>query len=396
MADFSSLKEVTMKVDADGLIEFTQRLIQTPSPSRQERGISAIYADELEILGFDKVIVDSMDNVTGILKGDSPDIRVLFNGHLDHAEPGDMESPYSGEIVNGKPYGTDGPIIWGRGAVDMKGAIAAMAYAGKAIKDAGIKLRKSIAVTAVVREEEARGEGVKFLLKDSGIKADMSVSGEATGLDICLGHRGKLEYTITTQGKTAHAAMPELGVNAIFKMNDFISEVRKTYNLPTHPMLGDCTYTIIECGAEPGRLTPITPDKCWIAFDRRYLPSESSESVQKEIEAIFSMLQQRDPEFSATIVNDKDFPPFYCDEGEEAVGLMRQACTNVMSNETELRSWRFGVDGTFLHAAGMPCVGLGPGIESFAHTPQDHIPVDQLIAACEIYANLIMLAAGKR
>jgi len=385
-----------MKADADGLIAFAQRLIQTPSPSRQEADVAAVYAEELEAVGFDEIRVDSMSNVTGILRGDSPDIRVLFNGHLDHAEPGEMDSPYSAEIIDGAPYGTTGRVIRGRGAVDMKGAIAAMAYAGKAIKDAGIKLHASIAVTAVVREEEARGEGIKFLIEDSSIKADMSVSGEATGLDICLGHRGKLEYTITTYGKTSHAAMPELGVNAIYKMNDFISEVRKTYRPPTHPMLGDCTYTIIDCGAEPGRLTPITPDKCWIAFDRRYLPAESSESIRKEIEEIFKTLKQRDPQFEATIVADKEFPPFYCDEREAAVDLMRKACKNVVGKDAKRRSWRFGVDGTFLHAAGMPCVGLGPGIESFAHTPLDHIPIDQLITACEIYAQMIGLAAGKQ
>jgi succinyl-diaminopimelate desuccinylase len=349
----------------------------------------------LESLGFDEVTVDSKWNVTGILKGESPDLRIIFNGHLDHAEPGEMESPYSGEIIDGDRFGHSGPVIWGRGAVDMKGAIAAMAYAGKAVKDAGIKLEKSIAITAVVREEEARGEGIKFLLEKSGIKADMSVSGEASNLDICLGHRGKLEYTVTTHGKTSHGAMPELGVNAIYKMNDFISEVRKSYRTPTHPMLGDCTYTILDTGAAPGRLTPITPDKCWIAFDRRYLPSESAKSVQEEIEAIFSKLKERDPEFSADIALEKNFPPFCCEEKEEIVSLMNQARLEVMGDEKKPRSWRFGVDGTFLHAAGMPCVGLGPGDEKFAHTPQDHVPVDHLTKACEIYARLIELAAGK-
>jgi len=384
-----------MTIDRESLVAFAQRLIRTPSPSGQEAEVSAIYAKELEAVGFDEVSVDSMGNVTGILAADSPDLRVLFNGHLDHAEPGEMQSPYSGEIVSGEPYGTSGPVIWGRGAVDMKGAIAAMAYAGKAVKDAGIKLRKSVAVTAVVREEEARGEGIKFLLDDSGLRADMSVSCEPSGLDICLGHRGKLEYTITTYGKTAHGAMPELGVNAIYKMNDFISELRESYHLPTHPVLGNCTHTILETGASPGRLTPITPDCCWIAFDRRYLPTESAESVQTEIEAIFKTLSERDPEFDASIVNDKDFPPFFCDEREEVVQLMRRARKEVLGNDKKPRSWRFGVDGTFIHAAGMPCVGIGPGIETFAHTPQDHLPVDQLIAACEIYAQFIALAAGK-
>jgi succinyl-diaminopimelate desuccinylase len=382
-----------MIIDEDALVAFTQRLVQTPSPSRQEKEVSRIYAEELEAIGFDEVRVDSMWNITGILSGESPELRVLFNGHLDHAEPGEMESPYSGEIIDGKPFGTEGPVIWGRGAVDMKGAIAAMAYAGKAIKDAGVKLKKSIAVTAVVREEEARGEGVKFLLDDSGISADMSVSGEATGLDICLGHRGKLEYTVTIYGKTAHAAMPELGINAIFKMNDFISELRRNYHPPTHPVLGECTYTIIDAGAAPGRLTPITPDQCWVAFDRRYLPTESAASVQSEVEDIFRTLEAKDPEFKATIANDKDFPPFLCEEHEDVVRIMRQARKEVVGADTKPRSWRFGVDGTFLHARGMPCVGLGPGIESYAHTPQDHIPIDQLIASCEIYARFIQVAA---
>lgn len=383
-----------MMIDKDGLVAFTQRLIQIPSPSRQEQEISRVYAEELESAGFDEIRVDSMWNVTGILKGDNPDIRVIFNGHLDHAEPGEMESPYSGEIIDGAPFGTKGQVIWGRGAVDMKGAIAAMTYAGKAIKDSGIRLKKSIAVTAVVREEEARGEGIKFLLDDSGIRADMSVSGEATGLDICLGHRGKLEYTITTYGNTAHAAMPELGVNAIFKMNDFISELRRDYHPPTHPILGDCTYTIIDAGAAPGRLTPITPDRCWIAFDRRYLPTESAESIKSEIEDIFRLLEEKDPKFKATITQDKDFPPFLCEEHEDVVHLMRQARKEVLGDDKKPRSWRFGVDGTFLHARGMPCVGLGPGIESFAHTPQDHVPIDQLISACEIYAHFIKRAAA--
>jgi len=381
-------------IDKDALVEFTQRLVRIPSPSRQEAEISRIYAEELRSIGFDEVRVDAMGNVTGILRGDSPHIRVLFNGHLDHAEAGEMESPHSGEIIGGEPYGSHSPVIWGRGAVDMKGAIAAMAYAGKAIKDAGIRLKKSIVVTAVVREEEARGEGIKFLLDDSGVRADMSVSGEASGLDICLGHRGKLEYTVTTYGKTAHGSMPELGINAIYKMNDFISELRRSYRPPVHPVLGECTYTILETGASPGRLTPITPDKCWIAFDRRYLPSESEESVRMEIEKIFGALEERDPEFKATISNDKNFPPFLCDEREEVVRLMRRAREEVLGTDKAPRTWRFGVDGTFLHARGMPCVGLGPGIETFAHTPHDHVPIDQLVSACEIYARFITLAAG--
>ena len=151
--------------------------------------------------------------------------------------------------------------------------------------------------------------------------------------------------------------------------------------------------TVLDLRGLPPR-TPITPDRCWIALDRRYLPSESAESVKAGIEDIFDVLGNRDPDFRASIVEDKDFPPFLCDEREEVVSLMRRARKKVLGDDKKPRAWRFGVDGTFLHARGMPCVGLGPGIEAFAHTPHDHVPVDQLISACEVYAEFMRLAAA--
>lgn len=73
---------------------------------------------------------------------------------------------------------------------------------------------------------------------------------------------------------------------------------------------------------------------------------------------------------------------------------MSRARKKVLGDNRKPRTWRFGVDGTFINARGMPCVGLGPGIDSFAHAPQDHIPIDQLISACGIYAEFIVAAAG--
>jgi putative selenium metabolism hydrolase len=379
-----------VKIDSKNLIAFARKLIQIPSPSGQEKEIAQAVAQEMRRVGFDRVKTDSLANVLGTLKGKSPHARLLLNGHIDHAEAGSMKNAHSGKIIM-----RDGRrVIWGRGACDMKGAVAAMVYAGKAVKESGVKLKTSALVTAVSLEEEGRGEGIKRLLGKEKIKADMAISGEATNLQVNLGHRGKLEFDVLVKGKTTHGSTPSLGINAIFQMKKFIDKLETAYRLPVDPFFGDCTVTAIDITASPGRLTPIVPDRCNLVVDRRYLPSESSESVKKELEALIAQLKKADPRFEAEVTLAKDFPPYYCDPKEEVVNLLQGARKKVLGEDGKFQAWRFGVDGSFIHRAGIPCAGLGPGNEDLAHTPEDYVPVDDIIQSAKIYAQLILDACG--
>ena len=380
------------KIDEDGLIEFTQRLIQTPSLSMQEEDAANLTAKKMREIGFDEVAMDPIHNVVGHIYGDDPEPELIFNGHMDHVPPGDMPAPYSGRITGGSKYGVKGRVIEGRGACDMKGALASMIYGVKALKDSGVRLNKTFVMTAVAREEMAMGEGILRLLERGGLKGKMAVSGEATRLQTHLGHRGKLEFTVRVKGKTAHASNPSRGINAVYKMCDFIKDMRKHYELPSHPMLGDCTFTVIDIVSGPGRLGPITPDWCEIALDRRYLPEETAASVQKEIEALIVERRKKDPDFNATVEMVKDFPPLYCSEEERIVAIIRKAREAVLGDRGKFSVWKFGVDGTFIQRAGIPCAGFGPGDERFAHTPEDHIPIVDLISSCEVYAEIIRRA----
>ena len=380
------------KIDEDGLIDFTRKLIQTPSLSMQEEDAASLVAKKMRKIGFDAVEIDPIHNVIGTIYGDDPEPELIFNGHMDHVLPGDMPEPYSGKITDGSKYGVKGPVIEGRGACDMKGAVASMIYGAKALKDSGVRLNKTFIMTAVVREEMAKGEGILRLLEHGGLKGKMAVSGEATRLQSHLGHRGKLEFTLGVKGKTAHASNPSRGVNAVYKMCDFIGDMRKNYKLPFHPMLGDCTFTVIDIVSGPGRLGPITPDWCEIALDRRYLPEETAASVQKEIEALIDKRGKKDPDFKATVELVKDFPPLYCPEDEHIVEIIQKAREVVLGERGDLSTWKFGVDGTFIQRAGIPCAGFGPGDERFAHTPEDHVPIADLVASCEVYAEIIRSA----
>ena len=381
--------DLSAALDRDRLIGFAQKLVRTPSLSMEEEAVSRVIAREMEDLGYDDVQIDSLHNVVGIIKASGGGPRLLFNGHSDHAGVGDMEDPFSGKIIDGAAFGREGPVIYGRGAVDMKGAVAAMVQAGGTIKRLGLKLKGDVLVTAVAREEMAYGEGIRALLQ-AGISADFAISGEASRLNVMVGHRGKFECGVTTLGRTSHGGFPQGGINAIFKMNRFLTALQEEYPLPEHPFLGRATVTCLDINASPGALTPIVPDRCTAVIDRRFLPDETEESLLAGLRAVCDRLATRDADFQAEVKTRKWFPAMFTEPASPIVQATLEARRKVMGSPGEIAAWYFGVDGTFLNQAGIPCVGFGPGNEYLAHTPNDVAPIEDLFTSCQVYAQLMV------
>lgn len=382
------MPDIAAAVDGESIAEFTRRLIQTPSLSREEQAVADLVEARMRELGYDQVHRDQMHNVVGVLEGSGGGPSLMFNGHLDHAGVGDMQRPFAGQVVDGAPYGYSGPVIYGRGASDMKAGVAAIVEAGGVVKRLGLPLKGRVVVTCVVREEMARGEGMKAVLQ-AGFTADFAVNAEATNLRVYVGHRGKAELAVTTLGKTTHAANPAGGVNAILKMTHLLAALEQSYPLPGHPFLGDATWTVLDIQSWPGALSPIVPDRCRAVIDRRFLPGESREELLAGFQARVDELAESDPEFQAEVELLKWFPAMYTPPENPVVQAMLRARAKVLGQEGEVGSWYFGVDGTFLNQAGIPCVGFGPGDEYLAHTPHDVVPLDHLAPACQAYVQLI-------
>ncbi len=382
------MPDISAAVDPAEIAAFTQELIQTPSLSREEQAVAELVERRMRQLGYDEVHRDAMHNVVGVLKGAGGGVSLLFNGHIDHAGVGEMRRPFSGARMDGAEFGYNGPVIYGRGASDMKAGVAAMVLAGGAVKRLGLPLKGDVLVTCVVREEMARGEGVKAVL-EQGFTADYAVNGEATNLGVYVGHRGKAEFRVTTFGKTTHAGNPAGGVNAIVKMTRFLAALEQDYPLPRHKFLGDATWTVLDIQASPGALTPIVPDRCQAVIDRRFLPGESQEDLLAGFRAVIADLAAADAEFRAEVEPLKWFPAMFTPPDSPVVQAMLGARRKVLGQEGEVGSWYFGVDGTFLNQAGIPCVGFGPGDEYLAHTPRDVVPVSHLAPACQVYVQLI-------
>jgi succinyl-diaminopimelate desuccinylase len=380
-------------VDAAALLDFTRRIIRIPSISLEEQAVSEAIAAEMTRLGFDTVETDAMHNVVGRLRGQGGGPTLLVNGHMDHAAEGDMVAPHDAAIIDGRPYGHDGPVVHGRGACDNKGGVASMLYAAAAVRASGRPLRGDCLVTVSAREEMAKGEGINCLLQ-SGLTADMAISVEATNLGVYVGHRGKAEFAVETRGRTSHAGLPQAGVNAILHMNKVLSALVAGYEMPTHPILGRASWTVIDIAAWPGRLTPIVPDRCEIVVDRRFFPEESTESLIGGIQAVLDRVAHDTPDFHAAVTPLKRFPAHLTDPGGPVVTALRRARERELGSAGTLGTWYFGGEGAFLEQAGIPCVGFGPGDEHLAHTPNDVVPVSHLEDAAKVLAGCIVDICG--
>jgi putative selenium metabolism hydrolase len=368
----ASMPQTSLERD---LIGFAQELVSTPSLPGEERAVSELVAGKLSQLGYRDVSVDEVGNVVGYFGAGAP--RLMFNGHLDHVPPAGMEDPYGAALVDGE--------LHGRGSLDMKAAVAAAAYAVTLVDR---RLGGSYVFTADVREEVDGPEGIQALL-GRGLSADYGVSGEATSLDIALGHRGKVQFDVTVVGRSSHAATPGEGANAVFLAVPFLLALeREAKRLPSDPLLGPATLTVTGISSAPAGGVAVVPARCTIRVDRRYVRDETPEACRAAIEDLVARVAaEHDTRATVELVNV--YPLMATSPDEPIVAAARAAVEAATGRRPALKAWRFGVNATFMNAAGIPSVGLGPGDERLAHTPDERVPVAQVLQACRAYALLI-------
>lgn len=379
---------------AADVIRFATELISTPSLSGDEEAVATLVLSELRRLGFDPVFADEVGNVVGVLKGAGTGPAVLFCSHMDTAEPGDPElwerSPY--EVAQ-----IDGALV-GLGASDSKGALAAQVYGAALLKELGVPLAGDVIVAGVVMAERAEGFGIAHLFDQTlpahGLKPDFVVMGDPTGLDVFLGQRGRLELEVTTIGRTSHASAPWLGVNAAYKMVPVIAGVHELAStLPSHPFLERSTISLTNLACTPARYS-IIPDRCIASLDRRYLPSESLDTIIMQVQSLINRVAAKDPEFKGEakvrMVQEtaytgvtKEVPklltPFVTSEKHplvaKAVGALE-----ALGHTPHFDKWYFSTEGGYVASVvGLPTIGYAPGEEKVSHTPYDRVRIDHLM-----------------
>ena len=371
------------------ICDFLSDMINIPSTSCHEKEVAYRIVEEMERLGYDDVRIDGLGNVIGRI-GDG--FRSLaFDGHIDTVDVGNRElwqfDPYDARIENG--------YIRGRGSVDQKGAVASMVYAGKIMKELSLSHDFKIYFTATVMEEDCDGLCWQYLIEKEKLAPDYVVITEPTNLGVYLGQRGRMEMTVSISGLSAHASAPERGINAIYEMMSIVQQIEKlNESLKVDPSLGKGSIAVTQIKSNSPSLCAI-PDWCSIHLDRRLTWGESKESALAEIEALISnqnakieLLQYNEKSYTGLSYPTEKFYPTWKLETDHI--LIRAAIANyenLFNSTPRVDKWTFSTNGVAICGMkGIPCVGFGPGDEAMAHAPNEKIPIEHLVKACEFYA----------
>jgi acetylornithine deacetylase/succinyl-diaminopimelate desuccinylase family protein len=383
----------------ENCIDFLQQLIAIPSPSYEEKQVAEFLKDKMTEFGFSTAKADALGDVMGVIKGRGGGRSFLLNGHIDHVPVGEMVDPYSGKLMDGAEFGDIGEVIYGRAACDMKAAVAAMVLAGRALVEQGIKLKGDCKVAAVSLEEVG-GMGTKSTIVDSQFLADVVLIGEATNMELSLGHRGSMKYDVIVHGRSCHASAPERGINALYKALKMITKIKDELapSLPVHPVYGKASLVITQIEVSP-KASNVVPEECKFVIDCRNHPDFTDYHLYEALKKIITELKVDDPEFDATvipgnIINERKFSGFYTDPKTNPVVAEAVDAITEAYRMPEKKIWTFATDGRIYAHLGIPVIGFGPGEEKYAHTQMDHIRVDDFLDTIKVYAWLACRICG--
>jgi len=383
------------------MIEFLRDLIRIPSLPTNEAEVAERIQEEMRRVGFSTVFTDRIGNIVGhIGTGRGP--KLLYDAHMDTVGIGNSScwthDPFGAEISNG--------ILYGRGAADMKGAIAAMIYGVKALLGSGIEIAGDLYIACVVQEEPCEGMAVRVLIEEEGIRPDYVLLGEPTNLQLARGHRGRIELRVTTLGRSCHAASPERGENAIYAASRIIVGIELLApQLNNDSFLGKGSIAVTGIESIAGSRNAI-PDACVLYVDRRLTGGETEVKAITEIKRIIARenvtAQVEISEYQATSYTGyrcrakSSFPYWAIPENAPLVQQAVRAVEQSLGFRPEVGRWDFSTDGVYTAGiAGIPTVGFGPGDERYAHTADEQVPLDNVMAAAKVYAQLAANLIGK-
>lgn len=378
----------------DRLVSFCSRLIQTRSMPGEEGEIARVVQGEMRGLRYDDVWQDSVGNVIGVLRGTAGGPSVMFNTHLDHVSAGDERGwpfpPFEGRVHDG--------AVWGRGAMDIKGPTASQVYGAALLRAAGLSPAGDVYVVGAV-QEEVGGLGSIELART--IPTDSAVIGEATNNELRRGHRGRIELIVRIEGRSCHASMPERGINPHYSLAGFLSGLQAVQPVE-NAFLGRETFapTLISTDQTSSN---VVPGELRLHIDWRTVPEQGPEAIRSELQRVLDAalvdgatgsVEVKEEHLRTYTGEERDvpaaFPSFVLEEDHPVLRSASEALKTAFGRDVPVGRWEFATDGGHLMAAGVPCIGFGPGDETLAHTNQERVSIEQLRDAALGYGALAL------
>jgi acetylornithine deacetylase len=352
------------------------------SPDLYEHRVTAYLEEFFRGLGVPserQPVAPQRENIVARFEAPGARRTLVFEAHQDTVPTDNMTiDPFGARVEGGRLYG--------RGACDIKGGMTSMLAAfARLVRE---KPRGACnVVMACSVDEEHTFLGVQETVK-RGLKADMAVVAEPTGLRIVKAHKGLCRWKVTAPGRSCHSSTPELGQNAIYRMayllhyiEEYAGELRASRS---DPLLGPPTLSVGRI--EGGTSVNTVPDRCVIEVDRRLIPGEAAE--QAHLDFVKWLKENANPPFAADYgqlwINCPALSP---DRNGELVTTLGQ-CIDAVTGKHEVIAVPYGTDASTLAAAGIPSVVFGPGDIARAHTCDEWVPLDEVERAAEVLYRL--------
>jgi succinyl-diaminopimelate desuccinylase len=365
------------------------KLVQQPSPQtsmlESEPQVLALIRDvikpELEQASL-RPVIDAVGNLILHIKGRTRTDRLILVGYAMNAAPSTMPNPYSGEIVDGAPYKLNGECVWGRGACEQKGSLAAMLAAIRFIGAGKIELPSDLYLIVSTAGETGRHDSLAYVLDHDRVEADWCIIDGPPQIQLC--NKGRIDILVIVRGKQSHSSRPWEGVNAIdgaMKVLDKLKPLMPHPEAKTHGSLGKVSLATNAIESFP-KATHTIQSECRIMFDRRLLPGDDPKrAVQQMIEAI-GKIEPYEIE-----VQPKDFMyPSEVGKDAEVVRALEHGVRTVLNYEPQYTFSTAANDTGLFNYRGIQAINYGSRDIRFQHTDHDLVSLNDVFNAAKVFA----------
>jgi succinyl-diaminopimelate desuccinylase len=392
MMDAGTAKKLIEKnLSYDEVKRLTVKLVRHASPQTElleaEPQVLALVNDvikpELEQLGL-KPAIDRMGNLILHLKGRTRNERLMLVGYAMCAAPSTMQNPYSGEIVDGAPYKLGGECVWGRGACEQKGSLAAMMGALKFIGASKVELPSDLYFVVSTAGETGRHDSLAFVLDHGSVEADWCIIDGPP--EIQLGNKGRVDILVTVKGKQAHSSRPWEGINAIdgaMKVLDKLKSLMPYPESKSHAELGKVSLTPNAIESFP-KATHTIQSECRIMFDRRLLPGDDPANAIQQMKDAIGKIAPFEIE-----ITPRDFMyPSEVGKDAEVVRALEHGIRTMLGYEPNFSFSTAANDTGLFNFRGIQAINYGSRDIRFQHTDHELVSVGSVFNVAKVFAFL--------